>query len=474
MEYDIYGNSSEFTDKLQGEQMEMYTTANLLTKANVPQVGGTIRPGVMTLKKGATASDIQVFKKLVAENAPWVEIDKALGVDDRGGSKLRPLNVDYFSVHQSDFINPDNAKIIMERYADSDGKLRKFPVWFPFNNWWQIIFHNLAAFGKTSGIKYRSVFVEKREGDRVVGIERVCQYPAEYTEDEKGIRKCGPRVWNTRGCNPEACPEYQKQDCRLRGRIYCYVPGVKGLNLIAIPTSSWYSLNRIKGSLDLITAVTNGRIPSIIEGKTVFVIRKRKDKIPVIDIATGETRLREQYLIELDLDMDMLDIAKHYTTTAVVASAMRAQNMLSMPQQSIPPQKTEEKNKMAVTKEVVIDFVPPANVPPANVPPVDVPPVDVLPVDVLPVDVLPVDVLPVDVPPANVPPANVSRIRKGPATESQIGAIVKRAKTAGVPDKMVQAKINGLSYEVAAEIINALNKKDYSIFLTEEAANEEY
>ena len=67
--YDIYGDEKEFTEALQGEQMEVYTTASLLTKANVPQVGGTIRPGVMALKKNVSAADIQLYNKLAAENS---------------------------------------------------------------------------------------------------------------------------------------------------------------------------------------------------------------------------------------------------------------------------------------------------------------------------------------------------------------------------------------------------------------------
>ncbi len=448
--YDIYGDEKEFTEVLQGEQMEVYTTASLLTKANVPQVGGTIRPGVMALKKNVSAADVQLYNRLVAENATWNEIDKALGPDNQGLSKLRPLNVDYFTVHPADFINPENAQIILDRYADNDGKLRKFPVWFPFNNWWQIIFHNLAAFGKSAGIKYRSVFVEKREGDKIVGIERVCQFPAEYTEEEKGVRKCGPRDWNTRGCNPEACPEYQKQECRLRGRIYCYVPGVKGLNLIAIPTSSWYSLNRIKGSLDLVMAVTGGRIPSIIDGRPVFVIRKRKDKIPVIDITTGESRLREQYLIELDLDMDMLEIAQHFSPKATLAAAAKAQNMLTPPpQQALPQNAAKPKITSIPAPEIPekVDTEKPDELPP---PP---PEID-------------------DEQPVQTPATDKNDVGKGkaqsqtqPASEAQLNAIRTRAKKAGVPDSLIAAATKNLTFAKAAEMIGKINKNDFQFFV---------
>jgi len=445
--YDIYGDEKEFTEALQGEQMEVYTTASLLTKANVPQVGGTIRPGVMALKKNVSAADIQLYNKLAAENATWDAIDKALGPDSQGLSKLRPLNVDYFTVHPADFINPENAQIILNRYADNDGKLRKFPVWFPFNNWWQIIFHNLAAFGKSAGIKYRSVFVEKKEGNKVVEIERVCQYPADLAPEEKNVRRYGPRSWNTRGCTPEACPEYQRQECRLRGRIYCYVPGVKGLNLIAIPTSSWYSLNRIKGSLELVMAVTGGRIPTLIDGRPVFVIRKRKDKIPVIDIATGESKLREQFLIELDLDIDMMELAQHFTQKNVLANGMRAQNILNAPQNILPP---AERPKEAEIAPAPVEK--PKEATTANVKaPVEKPPVE----------------KPKEATTANVKAPvekDNNNHEEGPALESQINAISARATKAGVPAQLLKTTLTGISYSRAAEIICMMNKKDYTCF----------
>ena len=444
--YDIYGDEKEFTEALQGEQMEVYTTASLLTKANVPQVGGTIRPGVMALKKNVSAADIQLYNKLAAENATWDAIDKALGPDSQGLSKLRPLNVDYFTVHPADFINPENAQIILNRYADNDGKLRKFPVWFPFNNWWQIIFHNLAAFGKSAGIKYRSVFVEKREGDKIVGIERVCQFPAEYTEEEKGVRKCGPRDWHTRGCNPEACPEYQKQECRLRGRIYCYVPGVKGLNLIAIPTSSWYSLNRIKGSLDLVMALTGGRIPSIIDGRTVFVIRKRKDKIPVIDITTGESKLREQYLIELDLDMDMLEIAQHFSTKATLAAAVKAQKILTSPPQQALSQ-SGAKPKITSPEKVNIEISEELPSPPEIE------------------DEQPAPIKATEKKNNEGKSKAQSPNPQAPASEAQLNAIKARAKKAGVPDNLVAAATNNITFAKAAEIIGRMNKNDFQFFI---------
>lgn len=314
--------------------VEEFITPLLGTSMGGSQLGGTIRPGIMALRKdGVSETDRETYNKMLAAGAKWDDIDKALGpvtTHDKlmGKSKLIPRNVDYFTVNRSDCLDPSNADLIMKKYADEDGKLRSVPVYFPTNDWWELIPHSLACYGKTTGIKHRSGFVpQKDESGRVIGLNRICETPEQV---EKGRRIFGGRSWQFRDCDPEECENYQRGDCRLRGRIQFMVPGIPGANMWGIPTTSFYSLSIIRDTLKRVCEATGGRIANIIyDGDTIFALRKRLGNVPSIDIETGEPKMRKQYLIYLDLMVDLFEIAKMYQTRNVISRGTQAAAMLT-------------------------------------------------------------------------------------------------------------------------------------------------
>lgn len=274
-------------------------------KFNLPKAG-IIRPGVMRLKGGASPRDKALYEQMVSEGASWDAIDKELGVDASGRSKLIPANVDYFTVRPGDCQNPKNAEEIYKLYADADGKLRSFPVWFPVNEWWNIIPHSLRCFGQ-SGIRFRSAF---REGGR-----RVCEYPL---ETEPGKRVFGGRSWGERPCDPDTCHEYQTGECKFGGALQFNIPGIKGIGVWILPTTSWYSLVRIKSALEAVAGMTGGRLARIfINGQTPFVLRKVFDKVSRIDPKTGKSIRQVQWLIDLAVEIDMLEFVEFSEDKAV-------------------------------------------------------------------------------------------------------------------------------------------------------------
>ncbi len=130
-------------------------------------------------------------------------------------------------------------------------------------------------------------------------------------------------------CDPESCPEYQKEECRFSGRIYFMIPGVKGMGSFVIPTKSFYSMKRVKKTLRDMYQLTNGRIAYLLHnGETIFVLRKVKATIPCIDWEKGETKMRQQYLIDLDVVVDPLEVAKEYSVERVLQKGARAMTML--------------------------------------------------------------------------------------------------------------------------------------------------
>jgi hypothetical protein len=83
---------------------------------------GVIRPGIMKPKNGSTDQDKARYETMLEEGATWDEIDRALGVDGKGRSKLIPANVDYFSIRPRACLNPAHEKEIHRLYEDPDGK----------------------------------------------------------------------------------------------------------------------------------------------------------------------------------------------------------------------------------------------------------------------------------------------------------------------------------------------------------------
>ena len=75
--------------------------------------------------------------------------------------------------------------------------------------------------------------------------------------------------------------------------------------------------------------LTNGRIAYLLHnGETIFVLRKVKATIPCIDWEKGETKMRQQYLIDLDVVVDPLEVAREYSVEKVLQKGARAMTML--------------------------------------------------------------------------------------------------------------------------------------------------
>jgi len=266
---------------------------------------GVIRPGIMAPKKSCSTADVKKYETMVSQGLSWDEIEKEIG---RG--KLIPRNVDYFTIHPEDCVNPENAARIHELYADDDGRLRSFPVVFPVNEWWNIIPHSLRCFG-ANGLKFKSDFKFIRDTNgKVVDAERVCRFPE---DTDPGKKVFGGRKWGERPCDPNVCMEYQKGECDFGGVIQFLIPGVPGMGVWVLPTTSWYSLAGVKDALALFSSVTGGRISGAFGKNTgIFRIRKKKTRISRLDPKSGKSVRTEQWLITLDADVDLTQLVASY------------------------------------------------------------------------------------------------------------------------------------------------------------------
>lgn len=287
---------------------------------------GVIRSGIMVPKSTCSADDSKLYDALVAEGRSWDEIETKLDRDKDRKTKLIPKNVDYFSVFPGDCVSQENARKLHSLYGDKDGKLRSFPVVFPVNEWWNILPHSLRCYGN-NGLKYKSDFrlVKDRNGE-VVDASRVCTFPVDAVPGKKVF---GGRTWGERPCDPEICSEYQASDCAFGGAIQFYIPGISGVGLWMLPTTSWYSLVDIKSSLELVSRITGNRITGTFGGKPIFRIRKVREEISRIDTKTGKAIKTSQWLIKLEADVDMTELAAACEPGKAISAGLAAANMLA-------------------------------------------------------------------------------------------------------------------------------------------------
>ncbi len=436
---------------------EEFITPLLGTSMAGTQYGGIVRPGVMVLRKeGVTEEDKKKFADMCGTGAKWDDIDKALGPVTaperlKGKSKLVPLNVDFFTVNKRDCLNPDNANLVMEKYADADGKLRSIPVWFPINEWWELIPHSLTSFGKTRGIKHKSSFIPVKDSlGRVTEVKRICETPEHV---ERGKRIFGGRSWGQKDCDPENCEEYQDGSCKLRGRIQFMVPGLCGSDMWVIPTTSFYSLSAIKQTLNRVYEVTGGRIANIIyKGETIFTLRKRLATVPTIDYETGEPKLRKQYLINLDLNIDLFELAKMYEARNILARGRQAAGILTDGANVVDITERVRQGRSAEEGDEIpdgSDARQEAVVPEGPKEPPDDP-----------------EKAPENKSASGAPAGQQGGDQKGAPLPDQIAAVKKLCTAFQIPAEFVDREIAVLdTWEKAATVIKELNKGDLSRFL---------
>lgn len=404
---------------------------------------GVIRPGIMVLKKVAAENERsrQIYKKLNDEGKTFEEIDKALGLGPDGKSQLTPKNVDYFTVRPHDCVNPDNARKILE-YADEDGKLRSLPVWFPVNEWWELIPHSLKCYGQTSGLRHRSNFVPVRDdSERITDMKMVCESPQQCSP---GTRLFGGRSWTQRDCDPETCELYQREECKLRGSIECMIPGISGIGTWSIPTSSFYSLNGIKNTLRRVYMVTHGRIANIKDdnNETIFCLRKRLTTIPTIDIATGLPKLRDQYLIVLDVMVDLWGLSDKYDREGILTRGQHAIAMLDNPK-IVPINSREERmhsssEEIKTRTETLQETIADQGITGKQTSE--------------------------DRPEQPIKEENPQKDRA--VADTQMDGIRKLCAKYGIPDQLVEEELKKIkTYQAAAGLIKELNKGDISRFL---------
>lgn len=265
-------------------------------------IGGKIRPGIMVPNSKHKDNDalMKIYRDGVALGFRFNDInhniEKALGIKNA----LIPKNTPFFHLRGGDFLNPDLARVIKEKYADKgDGRLYRFPVVFPSDYHHQILPEELACYTQ-AGKKYWRVV----ETD---GVARCKTRTSPIDENGKVSRVYGGRDVVNRPengglCQPGKCEQYQKKECTSHASFVFYIPGVDSVRPLEIPTGSFYSRDDVMQMLEMIAGI-KGTVTGAVSGKQTFWLSKVLRE--VTQIQDGKPVKRQAYLMSLTADVDV-------------------------------------------------------------------------------------------------------------------------------------------------------------------------
>lgn len=311
---------------------------------------GRIRAGIKILKKGYTPRDEEIYNRMVAEGEGWDSIERALGPDKDNKSKLRPANEEYFTLRKIDCrVNIGNAERLHKFYDDEDGQIRRLPVLFPHNDWFQNIPHGYKEYNGKGELVHQSQYVPVR--NEITGVyeyARMCTVPSPRKKDARGnwLKPSGGRDDRIAigPCVPDNCEDYQKGRCVFKGEIHCRIPGAVGAGEWIIESRSIYSFLQMASVMNGVASRTRGVIADLKQRdfetdkllldehgnvKPVFYLVKVKDTISRFDTGKGESTQTDQYLIYLELDIDETMLEVQYEERARLMRGEKAVGVLA-------------------------------------------------------------------------------------------------------------------------------------------------
>jgi hypothetical protein len=297
--------------------------------------GGKIRPGIKVLTKKASenAQALDIYSRGVAAGKTFEQIERELAKALPELKKpLTPRNVPWFTLNPLDFPNPEVARQILDAYGEDRGegmRLYRFPAVFPADQWQSIMPHELACWGANEK-RYWSQYSPD-------GQTRHCMRHAPVPVDHNGrrtVRLFGGRKVLMRGenngaCNPEACAEYQARQCNLTGRFVFFIPGIRTINALELPTNSFYAMSNAIQRFQAISYMRGGRIAGFLgrEGAT-FIFSKVLREVPHIDESGRVVRVAH-WIIELEAPVDVTALLREgEDEETVIAQAHFAANAL--------------------------------------------------------------------------------------------------------------------------------------------------
>ena len=279
------------------------------------RVAGTIRPGIRRLTAAGRENPkaVAIYRDGVARGESFKVIADAIE-KATGKTMTTPTNVPYFTVREGDFLVKEIARKILDQYGENETiegvvtrVVKRLPVQMYGDTVEECLDYQYKTFG-ASGLQFWSAEASEDDVATVKGIrvgDRVCKKLAEMPKraDGKAVRAPGGREPEVRGlCRPTTCPEYQSGKCRMRGKLFFYVPGSGVSAPIAMPISSTTFGIEAEDTLERIRRDTGGNLTRF--ATPVFFLAKEKREIGMLD-EDGKPKRVTQFITVLEAMVDV-------------------------------------------------------------------------------------------------------------------------------------------------------------------------
>lgn len=279
---------------------------------------GKIRPGIKSPVGSCSAAQKALYEKMLADNIGFDAIDaELLKLEAKGSTRkscLRPSNCDYFVIRDEDFSRASDAQLIRSKYADSDGKVRRIPVWFLMSERHRAIPHAFTAFDGGGNLRCVSFYDGDKLKFRYLPREIKAAKPEDWKvldseNEDEATKACGLKV-------------------SLTGAYHIQVPGVRSVGGVLVNTKSWYGLSDAMAVINEVRKVM-GRFDGLFHGEPFFELVK------VVQTMKVEGKTTKQWIVTLELSVDMMELARYAEPQAVAARSANALSLLTGRQTSV-------------------------------------------------------------------------------------------------------------------------------------------
>jgi len=275
------------------------------------RLGGKIRAGIKILTNAAQKNPkaVDLYNEGVERRQKFTDIEKRIKDATGIANPMFPRNTPFFNVAASDFGMPEIAALIVDTYGEersehsSKKQLYRFPVVFHSDDLNEVYPNSFKRHGFEP--HYESHYGEDGE--------RYCRYLPAVSDEQaaeiraRRIKKVPRREKVIRGvCDPASCHEFGQGQCKFRGRLLFYVPGIPTTGLLGMETSSeyaaegiWSDLERIRDALGTIPRC-NPKNP----GSPIFWITKSLEPRTYFD-EHGKKQSGFQWVPKLQADIDI-------------------------------------------------------------------------------------------------------------------------------------------------------------------------
>lgn len=329
------------------------------------RAGGKIRPGikVLTNKAKENKKAVEIYNKGVAARMKFTKIEQLIKEATGIANSMYPKNTPYFTASADDFGMPEVANLIVEQYgevrgADPEKRLYRFPVVFHSDELGEVYPNQFRRFGGQPS--YESVYAES-------GM-RLCQYLPEVTpqmladQNARRIKRAPRRTMVTRGeCDPNICPEYLMGECKFRGTLHFYIPGIPSTGLMVMETTSEYAAEAIYVDLERIHKAFGGipRANPKKPGQPIFYITKVEEARTYFE--NGVKKTGKQWVPKLQADIDLGSLLQNSEAVQIGLAASAPVGWLAapkgMPEAAVlpAPAKVAQEVAESVSADGVID-----------------------------------------------------------------------------------------------------------------------